>query len=38
MIRTTALTKRFPGPKDGAAVLAVDRLDLQWKKARYSAS
>jgi ABC-2 type transport system ATP-binding protein len=28
MIRTTALTKRFPGPKDGAAVLAVDRLDL----------
>jgi len=29
MIRTTALTKRFPGPKDGAAVLAVDRLDLQ---------
>lgn len=29
MIRTSALTKRFPGPKDGAAVLAVDRLDLQ---------
>jgi len=29
MIRTHALTKRFPGPKGGTAVLAVDRLDLQ---------
>jgi len=29
MIRTNALTKQFPGPRDGAAVLAVDRLDLQ---------
>src|SRR5512136_1043934 len=28
MIRTNALTKRFPGPKDGTAVLAVDKLDL----------
>jgi ABC-2 type transport system ATP-binding protein len=26
MIRTDALTKRFPGPKDGTAVLAVDNL------------
>ena len=26
MIRTNALTKRFPGPKDGVAVLAVDNL------------
>jgi ABC-2 type transport system ATP-binding protein len=29
MIRTNALTKQFPGHKDGSAVLAVDRLDLQ---------
>ncbi len=29
MIRTTALTKRFPGPKNGTAVLAVDKLELQ---------
>ena len=29
MIRTSALTKRFHGPGDSAAVLAVDRLDLQ---------
>jgi ABC-2 type transport system ATP-binding protein len=28
MIRTHALTKRFPGPKNGTAVLAVDKLDL----------
>ena len=28
MIRTESLTKRFPGPKDGTAVLAVDKLDL----------
>src|SRR5512136_93076 len=28
MIRANALTKRFPGPKDGTAVLAVDKLDL----------
>jgi ABC-2 type transport system ATP-binding protein len=26
MIRTNALTKRFPGPKNGTAVLAVDNL------------
>ncbi len=26
MIRTNALTKRFPGPKDGTAILAVDNL------------
>jgi ABC-2 type transport system ATP-binding protein len=29
MIRTNALTKQFPGPKDGTAVLAVDKLDLE---------
>ncbi len=29
MIRTNALTKRFPGPKDTTAVLAVDALNLQ---------
>ena len=29
MIRTNALTKQFPGPKNGTAVLAVDKLDLQ---------
>ena len=29
MIRMNALTKQFPGPKNGAAVLAVDKLDLQ---------
>ena len=29
MIRMNALTKRFPGPKNGTAVLAVDKLDLQ---------
>ncbi len=29
MIRTEKLTKRFPGPKDGTAVLAVDGLNLQ---------
>lgn len=29
MIRTEKLTKRFAGPKDGTAVLAVDALDLQ---------
>lgn len=29
MIRTEKLTKRFPGQKNGTAVLAVDRLDLQ---------
>jgi ABC-2 type transport system ATP-binding protein len=28
MIRTNALTKRFPGSKDGTAVLAVDKLDI----------
>ena len=28
MIRTNSLTKRFPGPKNGTAVLAVDKLDL----------
>ncbi len=28
MIRTHALTKRFPGPRDGTAVLAVDNLEL----------
>jgi ABC-2 type transport system ATP-binding protein len=28
MIRTNALTKQFPGPKNGTAVLAVDKLDL----------
>jgi len=28
MIRTNALTKQFPGPKDGTAVLAVDKLDI----------
>jgi ABC-2 type transport system ATP-binding protein len=28
MIRTDALTKQFPGPKTGTAVLAVDKLDL----------
>ena len=26
MIRTRELTKRFPGPRDGTAVLAVDNL------------
>lgn len=29
MIRTEKLTKRFPGPKNATAVLAVDNLDLQ---------
>ncbi len=29
MIRTDKLTKQFPGPKEGSAVLAVDKLDLQ---------
>ena len=29
MIRTNALTKLFPGPKNSTAVLAVDKLDLQ---------
>jgi len=28
MIRTEKLTKRFPGPKDSTAVLAVDNLDF----------
>jgi ABC-2 type transport system ATP-binding protein len=28
MIRTNALSKRFPGSKNGTAVLAVDKLDL----------
>ncbi len=34
MIRTNALTKRFPGPKDGTAVLAVDKLDLAVDEGR----
>jgi len=29
MIRMNALTKQFPGPKNGTAVLAVDKLDLR---------
>jgi ABC-2 type transport system ATP-binding protein len=29
MIRMNALTKQFPGPKNGTAVLAVDKLNLQ---------
>jgi ABC-2 type transport system ATP-binding protein len=29
MIRTNALTKQFPGSKNGMAVLAVDKLDLE---------
>ncbi len=29
MIRTNALTKQFSGPKNGTAILAVDKLDLQ---------
>lgn len=29
MMRTEKLTKRFPGPKNGTAILAVDALDLQ---------
>src|SRR5512138_1186673 len=29
MIKTEKLTKRFPGPKNSTAVLAVDNLDLK---------
>ncbi len=34
MIRTENLTKQFPGAKNGTAVLAVDRLDLQVKEGQ----
>src|SRR5512140_2142105 len=34
MIRIEKLTKRFPGPKNGTAVLAVDGLDLQVAKGQ----
>jgi ABC-2 type transport system ATP-binding protein len=34
MIRANTLTKQFPGHKDGTAVLAVDRLDLQVEQGR----
>jgi len=34
MIRMNALTKQFPGPKNGTAVLAVDKLDLQVDKGQ----